>query len=225
MANELKFLKLTELSLVDRPANPLAMAPIFKSEEPQEENMTEEINEQENKRPAYKSLYEEALTKSEELTVEIEALKAEVETLKAEAVEKAAPVEYIEVEGEQIAKSDIPAPILKALETAAFEKAEIELEKRASKELPNFEVNVAKALISKGFDEEVMQALKAADKFFEEMMTEKGEASVDDLSDPAEKMDALIKAHMEEHSVGIHKARVAVAQTAQGRELQKAMKG
>jgi hypothetical protein len=70
-----------------------------------------------------------------------------------------------------------------------------------------------------------MQALKAADNALNDLMEENGEASVDDLSDPADKMDALVKAYSEENKVDVHKARVAVAQTAKGRELQKAMKG
>lgn len=221
MANELKLLKLTELSLVDRPANPLAMAPIFKRDESQEERMTENTE------------------KLAELEQEIETLKADVEATKAEnerlrkgliendfvikadTIEKKAPVEYIEVDGEQIVKSDIPAVILKRLEEAEVEKAEAALTKRASEELPNFDVDVAKALVSKGFDEEVMQALKAADKFFEEMMTEKGQASVDDLSDPNEKLDAMTKAYADEHGVPYFKAQAEVLKTEAGKTAYK----
>ena len=90
------------------------------------------------------------------LKADIEALKAENEVLrkglidngfviKADAIEKKAEVEMIEVEGEMVVKSDIPAPVLKALEAAAIEKADIELTKRAGEALPHFDIEAAKA--------------------------------------------------------------------------------
>ena len=81
----------------------------------------------------------EVAEKAEEvnpLEAEVEALKAENETLRkglidngyvitAEAIEKKAEVEMMDIEGEMVVKSDIPAPVLKALEAAALEKADI----------------------------------------------------------------------------------------------------
>ena len=73
---------------------------------------------------------------------EVETLKAENERLrksliengyiiKSDAIEKKAPEEFLEYEGDKINKADIPAPILKALEEAEFAKADLELTTKA----------------------------------------------------------------------------------------------
>ena len=84
--------------------------------------------------------------------------------IKADTIEKKAEPEYVEYDGEQINKADIPAPILKALEEAEVAKADAELTKRAEEALPNFNLDVAKSLV-KSFaeDETIMEALKGAD--------------------------------------------------------------
>lgn len=227
MANLLKKLKLTELSLVDRPANPLAMAPIFKRDESQEEQMTKDID------------------KSKDLEASVETLKAELETLKLDnerlrkslidndfviksgTIEKKAPVEFLEVDGEKINKADVPDVILKRLEVAEAERVEASVTKKADELLPNFDKEVAKEFVKMDLSDEVLQALKAADALFEGMMTEKGEASAEaDMTEPKDKLDALVTKYMDDNSVDIHKARTEVAKTSEGRELQKAvMKG
>lgn len=141
-----------------------------------------------------------------------------------DGVEKAEAEEFMEFGGEKVAKSQIPSAVLKALEEANAEKAEANLKEKASKELPNFDIEVAKALVSANLDENTMKALKAADTMFESMMEESGETHTQaDMEDPKEQMNALVEAYMEEHSTNIHKARTEVAKTAKGRELQKAM--
>jgi len=175
-------------------------------------------------------------------TVDIEALKADVETLKseneflrkgliengfiikAEAIEKKAEVEMIEVEGEMVAKCDIPAPVLKALEAAAVEKADIELTKRAGEVLPHFDINAAKSLVkSFGDDEAIMAALLAADKAFEAAMQEFGKSDVDgEFATAADKLDALVKSYMDENQLKkseYAKAYAAVAKTDEGKAL------
>ena len=174
--------------------------------------------------------------------IDLDTLKADVDTLKAEnerlrkgliengyviktdAIEKKAEVEMMEVSGEMVAKSDIPAPVLKALEEAAVEKADIELTKRAGEALPHFDISVAKALVAKFSDEEIiMEALRAADAAFDAAMQEFGKSDVDgEFATAADKLDALVKSYMDDNQLkksDYAKAYAAVAKTDEGKTL------
>lgn len=187
----------------------------------------------------------EEVDKAEEATAEeidLDTLKVDVETLKAEnerlrkgliengyiiktdAIEKKAEAEMMEVSGEMVAKSDIPAPVLKALEEAAVEKADIELTKRAGEVLPHFDISVAKSLVAKFAEEEIiMEALKAADAAFEAAMQEFGKSDVDgEFATSADKLDALVKSYMDDNQLkksDYAKAYAAVAKTDEGKTL------
>jgi hypothetical protein len=178
----------------------------------------------------------------EALKADFDRLTAENETLrkglieagyviKADAIEKKAEVEMMEVEGEMVVKSDIPAPVLKALEAAdvakrehEIEKADIELTKRAGDTLPHFATDVAKSLVAKfSEDEATMEALKAADAAFEAAMQEFGKSDVDgEFATSADKLDALVKSYMDDNQLkksDYHKAYAAVAKTEEGKTL------
>lgn len=262
MATELLELQLEELSLVDRPANAEAMVTLFKRDDVQQEEVDKMTDEQDTKVKAYMEKHScgkdeamkalgynvekaEEANPAEELTAEIETLKAENERLrkglldegyviKAEAIEKKAPQEFVEYEGEQINKADIPAPILKALETAEIEKADMALTKRAQETLPHFSVDAAKGLLSavSKMDEAEMliEALIAADKAFSDKMEEFGKSDVDgEFSSASDKVEHMVKSHMEEHGLtkkDYAKAYAAVAKTEEGKSLiAKAYKG
>ena len=165
---------------------------------------------------------------------EVATLKAENERLRksliengfiirAEAIEKKAEVEMLEIEGEMVAKSDIPTPVLKALEALAVEKADVELTKRAGEALPHFDIKVAKALLKSDLGEEVMAALKAADKLFEGTMVEFGKSDADgEFASANDKINALVKSYMEEHEMKKSQyaiAYAAVAKTDEGKAL------
>ena len=275
MPNLLKKLQLTELSLVDRPANAQAMVSLFKRDTSEEE-LTKMTDEMEAKVKAYMAekggsredamknfgydmeKSDDAVEEAEEaevdkaaeevaeevnpLEAEVAALKADNEMLRkglidngyvisAEAIEKKAEVEMMDIEGEMVVKSDIPAPVLKALEVAAaekaqhsLEKADIELTKRAGESLPHFDVDVAKSLVSKFYeDEKIMEALKAADAAFEASMQEFGKSDVDgDFTSPTDKLDALVKSYMDDNQLKkseFAKAYAAVAKTDEGKSL------
>ena len=185
--------------------------------------------------------YEMDMKKSDEEPVDLslDVLEAEVETLKAQnedlrkaliengfvikadAIEKKEEVEIIEVEGEMVVKSDIPAPVLKALEAAAVEKRQVELRKAAEAELPHFDVEVAMQLLDviKG-EEKVLEALKGADAAFAAAMDEVGEKAVDaDMLDPQSKLDKMVEEHAATHGVNKYAAFDAVAKTAEGKAL------
>lgn len=214
------------------------------------EEVTEEVTEKAAEEVADEEVTEKAEEVAEEVEeIDVEALKADVETLKAkeatlrkenerlrkgliengfvikaEAIEKKAEAEMIEVAGEMVAKCDIPAPVLKALEAAAIEKADVELTKRAGETLPHFDINAAKALV-KSFDQDeaVMAALLAADRAFEAAMQEFGKADVDgEFATAADKLDALVKSHMADNNMkksDYAKAYAAIAKTDEGKAL------
>ena len=169
------------------------------------------------------------------LAEEVERLKSENEQLRkglieegyiisADAIEKKAPEEFVEYDGESINKADIPAPILKALEAAELAKADVELTEKANAVLPNFDVATAKELV-KSFEtnEEVMGVLKAADKAFGTSMEEVGKADVDgEFTSATDKLDALVKSYMDDNEMkksDYAKAYTAVARTETGKAL------
>ena len=268
MPNLLKKLQLTELSLVDRPANAQAMVSLFKRDTSQEEliKMTDEM---EAKIKAYMDekgvdrdvamkamdLYkaeesteevaekaapeveaaEEVVSETDTLKADFDRLKAENQhlrkglidegyTIRADSIEKKAPEETLNFEGVDVNKSDIPAPVLKALEEAAFVKADAELTKSAGEILPHFAEAAAKTLL-KSFseDEAIMEMLKAADAAFEASMKEFGKSDVDgEFATSADKLDSIVKSYMDENKLKkseFAKAYAAVAKTEEGKAL------
>jgi len=166
---------------------------------------------------------------------EVDALKAEVSRLtKAledngyvvadEEVTKAEEPEYVEFDGEKVVKSDIPAPVLKALEEAEIAKRHIELKKQAEEILPNFDNEIAASLLAHvAKDDAIVEALKSADAALGASMSEIGEASVEaDMLSSSDKLDALVKSYMDENNLAKKdhaKAYAAVAKTDEGKAL------
>ena len=256
MANLLKQLELDELSLVDRPANAQAMVSLFKRDNSEEEQMTDNVEKMSDDLKAKlkpymdkgmtedeaMKAYDMDMKKSEEVVDELDLLKAENDALKihnedlrkaliengfvikADTIEKKVEPEYIEYEGEQINKADVPAVILKALEEAEFAKADAELTKRATEALPHFATDVAKSLVAEfGEVESIMESLKAADATFAENMEEVGKSDADgEFATAADKLDALVKSYMDENNIkksDYAKAYAAVAKTDEGKTL------
>ncbi len=220
MATELVELQLEELSLVDRPANAEAMVSLFKRDQEKDTNMTNKTNE---------------VDKSADFEAEIDELKAENEFLrkslieagyviKSDVIEKKVEPEYVEYEGEQINKADIPAPILKALEAAEVAKADAELTEKAKEALPHFNIDVAKSLVGEFAEvEAVMETLKAADKVFAESMEEVGKSDADgEFATASDKLETLVKSYMDENKLKKSQyavAYAAVAKTEEGKAL------
>lgn len=217
MANLLKDLVLDEISLVDVPANPLASVPLFKRHTG--EDMTDT-----NWEDVAKSLEVEkaALSASVvDLTAKVEELTKSLED--ATKVEKAD--EVIEIDGEKISKSLIPAPVLKRLEEVQKAQETLELHKRAEEVLPNFKGTIeqrAKLLKSVDFDKELLELLTAADKLFSINFDEIGKADVDGaMMDPQDKLEKMAKKYAEEKGMTFEKAYAEYLKTDEGKALYK----
>lgn len=251
MPTELVNLELEEVSLVDMGDDPLAKVAIFKrnpeGEDMEDEELekkveievegeddmseaddTMEDNMEGEKKPTRKSWKAEALELEEVnkmLLEEIETLKATVTSMEAEAVEKSKPKEeMIEVEGEMIAKSAVPAPILKKLEDMQKAAEAEAFRKRADEVLPNFKGTAderGKLLKSVGNDEDLIAILRAADAAFAGIYKEVGKTDAEnDLKTPTEKLNDMVKNYQEvKQEKDFHKAYAAVIKTAEGRSL------
>jgi len=242
----LKNLELDEISLVDSPANQLATVALFKRHEEFMEDTIKMSDKMKAKMQAYMDKgmsaeeaakacsdeAEEVMEKVDRLTSENQRLtKALIENgyvIRAETIEKKMEEEMVEIEGEKIAKSTIPAPVLKALEAAkedqkiakAAQEA-IALTKRCEEILPNIPEDNAKALL-KGLDNETnLEFLKSIDAAFAALTEEVGKsAPKEDLTDPKDALDALVKAHKEANpTMTKEQAFAAVAKTSVGASL------
>lgn len=168
---------------------------------------------------------EEVLEKSAE-QVEVETLKAkviELEKALAAKEEVAKADEMIDFGGEMVAKSAIPAPVLKKLEEVQKAQELMELRKRAEEVLPNFKGTAdqrGKLLKSIGNDAELMELLKSADAVFAGLYKEVGKTDAEgDLQTAQEKLTTLVKARQEDKKEDFYKAYAAVTKTAEGKAL------
>lgn len=243
--NRIKGLSLDELSVVDAPANPGAQIALFKRQEPKPKT-------DEGENVMFKTL-EEALAAFEEQKTELakandavavltKALESTHDVKKAEdgavTVVAKAKEEMIEFEGEMIAKSAVPAPILKALEKQAKEVADLrkaaeteDLRKRAEKEFPNLAGSAdEKAALMKAVDgidasakEAVVKSLKAADAAVSKLFKEVGSAQVDETS-PQAQLNKLAKEYADKNKVSFEAAFSEVTRNGAGLELYKALR-
>ncbi len=196
--------------------------------------MAKEYMKEHDNKDMKKSANEEAVEIDEVdvLQTEVDTLKSDNERLrksliengfviKADEIIKKEEVETIDVNGVSVVKSEIPEPVLKALEEAEVQKRQVELRKQAEAELPHFDVEVAMQLLDviKG-EEKVLEALKGADAAFAAAMDEVGEKAVDaDMLDPQSKLDKMVEEHAATHGVNKYAAFDAVAKTAEGKAL------
>lgn len=235
---------LDEVSLVADPANPEANVALFKTGEDMdyETKMAEMADELEKAKADLAKANEDLeKMKDDKETVEksLNSLTESVTALGFEitetGLEKAAEEVYLEIEGERIAKSTIPAPILKALEekeealqkaaeTAAYE----DLRKRATESFPNLggtedtRAQLLKALevLPEGTRDEVLQVVKAADKALAKAYTEEGVApNAESMSDPEEALNKMAHKYAKANKVTFHQGYGAVIKSAEGKAL------
>ena len=166
-----------------------------------------------------------------------EAAKAELEKAADEAgfdveegkLAKRADPEFIEVGGEKVEKSAVPAAVLKALEAQAEEvakmkakEAEVELAKRGAAELPHLagtDLVKGKLLEAVGGDEEVLKSLKAADAAIAKAMEEIGNNPMDDEASATYRLNKMAGEYADAHKVPFESAYAEVTKSGEGREL------
>ena len=175
----------------------------------------------------------DVLTKALEATHDVKKAEDGAVTVVAKAKD-----EMIEFDGQLIAKSAVPAPILKALEKQAKDlddlrkaKEKDDLRKSAEEAFPNLagtadqKASLMKAL--NGLDDNdkdaVMKSLKAADAAVSKLFKEVGNTSVDETS-PSAKLDKMAKEHAAKNAVSFETAYAEVTKAGEGFELLKALR-
>ena len=149
------------------------------------------------------------------------ALMDQINQLTKADVEKAD--EMIDFGGEMVAKSAIPAPVLKKLEEVNKAYEAESLRKRANEVLPNFKGTAdqrGKLLKSVGDDSEILEMLRAADALFASAFAEIGKTDAEnDLKTADVKLDEMVKARQVEKGEDFYKSYAAVIKTAEGKSL------
>jgi hypothetical protein len=217
----LRGLILDEISLVDVPANKSATVALFKRhEETMTEKTEKEAHEAEmNLKDTLIATHETALKAlKEENTKLVKAFDDNGFDVDGETITKRVAVEMIEVGGEKVAKSAIPAPVLKALEEALAKADEAAIVKRAEEILPHLPVEKAKALLTGVKDLELLKSIDAA---FAQTMEELGKsAPKEEMASAADALEAYVKAYQSDNpKMTYHAAYAAVAKTAEGKKL------
>lgn len=245
-------LRLSEISHVGNPMNKQSTVALWKSaDQSRGEDDMQKLEELEKSNRELEAKFA-ALTKSfEESAASLAALRGAVEKAEMTIVEKSGetvvlaksapdPNDFIVVEGQSIAKSSIPAPILAQLEKTQRENQEfakaaerVAIEKRASetfKHLPG-DVSIRAALL-KSVDaigdekvrDEVMKSLAAADAAVGKTFLEKGSDDPDTLDDknPAQALDKMVDEYAQKNGIAKIDAYGPVLKTAEGRALAKA---
>lgn len=207
---ELVDLELSEVSLVDVPANKSATISLFKRDNDMDKDEIKKFQDEIDALKADKTTLETQVT---ELTKKLEEA--------TDPVEKAA--ETIEVDGEKVLKSSIPASVLKKLETMQEDIAKAEITKRVTDTIPNFAgTDEQKTRLIKfiGNDLELLNLLAAADKLFAKGFDEIGKQDTETgILDPSEKLNKMAKDVASEKNITFEKAYAEVIKTTDGKAL------
>jgi preprotein translocase subunit SecD len=223
MSVELTDLDLFEVSLVDAGDDPLAKVTLLKrkgTSDMSDETLEKQLADANQEIETLKA----KITELETITQEVETLKVRVEEFEAAEIEKSKPAEeMIDIDGEMVAKSAVPAPVLKKLEELEKAKEAEELRKRADEKLPNFKGSAdqrGKLLKSIGDDAELLELLVAADALFAQLFVEKGKTDAEeDLKDATAKLDTMVKAKQAEGKMTYEQAYLEVSKTKEGLAL------
>jgi len=259
MAYDLQDIDILELSLVDSPANQHAAVVLFKHSgyktpvKPENTGKTqkgdgsvtvEELTKQLEALQAQvtdlttkaadsdkaRMMAEEEKRKAEEMAAGMKkSAEAAGLTVEDGKIVKRADPEYVEIDGERVEKSLVPAPVLRMIEKQAADIAkmqaaaeEVTLAKRGATELPNLagtDLAKGKLLAAIGDDAAMIATLKAADAAMATQYTEKGNGNVNNAASPSYKLNELAKAHAIAKSVSFETAYAEVTKSGEGADL------
>lgn len=242
--NVVKNLVLNEISHVSDPANKGSTVVLWKMADatkggdhmnPEElakklEELETQVSELEKSNMDYESKYKKMMDAMEKAGMKMEEKDGEMMISKsAQLVE-----EFLDIGGEKIAKSTIPAPVLAQLEKSAKEAEDlrkaaeyVELKKRAAELVPNMagtedhKAALVKAVESIGDEtirEEIVKSLKAADAAVKKTFEERGSDHVDETS-PAARLEKMATDYAAEKGVTFHTAFAEVIKSGEGRKL------
>lgn len=264
MPYELDDLDLDEISLVDDPASPGAQVVLAKRadgeriakegrmadmsdeqkrrmQELMDKGMSEDDARRQMAKEAkmadeYKKRAEVAEAQVAELT---KALEGADRVVKIDgdkvSVSKRSDDDYVEIEGEKVLKSAVPAPVLAMIQKQAKEVEELQkaaeiqrLDKRADSDIPNFggSAGERRALLKAvdGIDDEdtrkgVSAMLKAASKLMEKGFGEIGHLGNTDDGGAMSELEKMASAYADEKGVTYEVAFAEVSKSGKGREL------
>jgi len=242
--NIVKNLVLSEISHVSDPANKGSAVVLWKMANtteggdhmnPEElakklEELETQVSELEKSKMDYETKYNKMMDAMKKAGMKMEEKDGEMMISKS-----AQPVEeFLDIGGEKIAKSTIPAPVLAQLEKSAKEAEDlrkaaqhVELKKRATELVPNMAgTEDHKAALVKAVDsiedetvrEEVVKSLKAADAAVKKTFEERGSDHVDETS-AAARLEKMATDYAAEKNVTYHTAFAEVIKSGEGRKL------
>ena len=221
MPKHLRQLKLQEISLVDTPANKGARVVMYKRGKPEadastakEDGMSEDIAKR--------------LEAAEAQVAELTKRAEEAEAALAKAAEPAP--EYVEIDGQRVEKSAVPAPVLDAIQKQADRIAKMEAEaeavalaKRGESDLPNLsgEALVKGRLLkaAEGIGDEAVAALKAADAAAALASRSIGKSGGYDAGSPMDELNKMAEDYATKNSVTKAVAFAEITKSGRGLEL------
>lgn len=242
--NVIKNLVLNEISHVSDPANKGSTVVLWKRADatkggdlmnPEElakklEELETQVSGLEKANMDYESKYKKMMAAMEKAGMSMEEKDDEMIISKSAQTEE----EFIEISGEKIAKSTIPAPVLAQLEKSAKEADDlrkaaefVDLKKRAVEHMPNMVgTDDEKAALLKAVEgvsdaavrENILKSLKSADAAVKKSFEERGSDFVDD-STPSAKLEKMAGDYAAEKGVTYHTAYAEVIKSAEGRKL------
>ena len=179
MPIELTDVELEEISLVTAGDDPLAKVTIFKNKQ-KDDNMDEDMK--------------KLQTEKDDLEKQLADANAKITDLEKQLVDTKATItkeeETIDFGGEKVAKSAIPAVVLKELEETRKAKEQAGYVTKAKQTIPNFRgTDEQKAQLIKAVndDETLLEMLRAADVLFSELFTEVGKKTTQETMEPSDR--------------------------------------